>query len=241
MDEIDGLDGRLRVAGERWRASLPPAPAINAALLARRRDAGRRVWPFAALVTAAVVVVVVAAALSLPPDRRLGAGAPPATTAIQTASTPASALAPTAGASGVPDGCDVTRPTADFVPTGAYPRTPPPSYASEWLGSAALWTMIRRDGETWADLPVGSAGRIQKTFWWSAEWSPEIEPKPAITVSGTRLDGPGSFTAGPGTNASGDTGTSMLVGVEIPTPGCWKISGQYRGAEVSYVVWVPGD
>jgi hypothetical protein len=33
----------------------------------------------------------------------------------------------------------------------------------------------------------------------------------------------------------------MLVGVEIPTPGCWKISGQYRGAEVSYVVWVPGD
>lgn len=78
----------------------------------------------------------------------------------------------------------------------------------------------------------------QKTFWWSIEWpGADDEPEPAITVVGTRLDGPGTFTAGPGTNAGrADFGQAMLVGVEIPTAGCWQITASYRDAVLSYVV-----
>jgi hypothetical protein len=30
----------------------------------------------------------------------------------------------------------------------------------------------------------------------------------------------------------------MLVGVDIPTLGCWEITGQYNGTELSFVVWI---
>jgi hypothetical protein len=30
----------------------------------------------------------------------------------------------------------------------------------------------------------------------------------------------------------------MLVGVDFPTLGCWKITGKYAGAELSFVIWV---
>ncbi len=65
---------------------------------------------------------------------------------------------------------------------------------------------------------------------------------PAITVTGTRLDAPGAFTAGnPGTNAYFDGAWSMLVGVDVPSAGCWQITGSYRGAELRYVVLVKAD
>jgi len=41
------------------------------------------------------------------------------------------------------------------------------------------------------------------------------------------------------TNAyAGDIGSAMLVGVDFPTLGCWKITGQYKNSELSFVVWV---
>jgi hypothetical protein len=77
-------------------------------------------------------------------------------------------------------------------------------------------------------------------LWFSANWpGTAVEQVPLITVSGRRLDGPGTFTFGPGTNAtSSDFGEAMLVGIEVPTAGCWEITGRYRGAELSYVVTV---
>jgi hypothetical protein len=30
----------------------------------------------------------------------------------------------------------------------------------------------------------------------------------------------------------------MLVGVDFPTPGCWKITGRYADAELSYIVQI---
>jgi hypothetical protein len=101
--------------------------------------------------------------------------------------------------------------------------------------------MLDRDGEVWPFEPRGSTGIPQKTFWWSADWSPDEEPEPAITVVGTRLDGPGSFTFGPGTNASADFGTAMLVGIDIPTEGCWRLTATYRDRYLSYVVQVGGN
>lgn len=42
------------------------------------------------------------------------------------------------------------------------------------------------------------------------------------------------------TNAfASDIGSAMLVGVGIPAAGCWQITGRIKGAELSFVVWVP--
>ncbi len=41
------------------------------------------------------------------------------------------------------------------------------------------------------------------------------------------------------TNSSrGDIGPFMVIGVDIPTLGCWEITGQSAGAILRFVVWV---
>jgi hypothetical protein len=30
----------------------------------------------------------------------------------------------------------------------------------------------------------------------------------------------------------------MVTGVYVPTPGCWEITGEYNGQQLSFVVWV---
>jgi hypothetical protein len=139
-------------------------------------------------------------------------------------------------------GCAVTRPDPAFVAPSPYPAAAPPLYESEWFGSDALWTMIDRDGEVWR-FPQGPDHLSEKTFWWSAEWQGmRDEPQPGIAVVGMRLDGPGTFTSGPGTNAQRDDfGEAMLVGVEIPSAGCWQITASYGDAVLSYVVLITDD
>jgi hypothetical protein len=136
--------------------------------------------------------------------------------------------------------CPLTRPDPPFFAPEPWPRTPPGRYGAAWYGTADLWTMLAPAGEVWAGLPAGPNGAYgQKTFWWSVRWSIEEERMPSISVSGRRLDGPGSFQVGPpGTNAFADFGVAMLVGIDIPSAGCWELTGRYRDAELSYVVWV---
>jgi hypothetical protein len=98
--------------------------------------------------------------------------------------------------------------------------------------------MLDLDGEVWdwGRFPTAPNEAVQKTFWWSANWQMQLEPRPTITVDGTRLDGPGTFRFDRGTNARLDgLGDAMLVGIDVPTPGCWEISATYRGATLSYV------
>jgi hypothetical protein len=168
------------------------------------------------------------------PTPRIAPSSRPGPTAVAKAPTESSAP------------CHVTRPEPAFVPPGPYipegrfVATPPGYYESDWYGSARLWTMLDRDGEVWAPLVRQDAGLPQKTFWWSADWVPQDELEPAITVTGRRLDASGSFRFGdPGTNATADFGTAMLVGIDVPTYGCWRITARYRGASLSYVVSVP--
>ncbi len=41
------------------------------------------------------------------------------------------------------------------------------------------------------------------------------------------------------TNASAaDIGKAMMVGVVFPTTGCWQITGRYKGAELTFIIWV---
>jgi hypothetical protein len=229
MDEIDKL---LDEAGRRWRASQPPPATIDPASLRRdsRSRAGKLLVSFAAGAAGAAIVLAV-----------VGIGAQfgiwPTADEPSVGTAPSEAAASSQAVTG-DTGCSVTPPDPVFVAPSPYPATPPAYYESEWFGSEALWTMLDRDGEVWR-FPQGPDHLGQKTFWWSVEWpGMRDDPQPAITVVGTRLDAPGTFRAGPGTNASADFGQAMLVGVEIPSPGCWQITASYGDAVLSFVVLV---
>jgi hypothetical protein len=65
------------------------------------------------------------------------------------------------------------------------------------------------------------------------------EQRPAIKVTGRRLDGPApSLLVLPPTNAFQGPGSAMLIGVYVPTPGCREITGDYHRNKLSFVVWV---
>lgn len=108
-----------------------------------------------------------------------------------------------------------------------------------WYGSNSLWTAVREDG-IWEGLPHNPSGYTEKVFWWREGYVWTEEPEPDLIVTGERLDAPApALIASKGTNAyASDIGSAMLVGVDFPTLGCWKITGKYADAELSFVVWV---
>ena len=125
-----------------------------------------------------------------------------------------------------------------FVPPEPYSPTSP--FPDEfWYGSNSLWTLLPTSGR-WAGLPYDDQGYGQKVFWWREGYVWTEEPEPQITVTSERLDGPAtSFKVSGGTNAyANDIGSAMLTGVNFSTAGCWKITGQYKDAELSFVVWI---
>ena len=87
-----------------------------------------------------------------------------------------------------------------------------------------------------------SRGFRNKVFWWSSAWDWRHEMKPELTVTARRLDRDApTLSVFPATNAhnSSDIHHAMLVALDIPTTGCWELTGEYRGQTLSYVVWVP--
>lgn len=125
------------------------------------------------------------------------------------------------------------------------PFTPPSPYdtlgfeGEFWYGSNSLWTAVRENG-IWEALPHHPSGYTQKVFWWREGYVWTEEPDPALTITAERLDAPApAFTSSEATNAyASDIGSAMLTGVGLPTLGCWKITGKYADAELSFVVWV---
>jgi len=229
---MDEIEERLGEAGERWRASQPLPPSIDPASLAAATGNGAA-GVLVSLVAGVAAAAVVLATAGLAVQFGIWPGA----------ESPNVGASSSDGGASAPGSCSVTRPDPAFVPPAPYPEVAPPLYESEWFGSAELWTMIHRDGEVWNHFPRGPDHLFVKSFWWSLAWAgSRDDPTPGITVAGTRLDGPGTFTSGPVTNAQRDDfGEAMLVGMEIPSPGCWQITATYGDAVLSYVVWVTYD
>ena len=92
----------------------------------------------------------------------------------------------------------------------------------------------------WEYLPHNPNGYSQKILWWRDGYVWNEEPEPNLFVSGERLDASAPpLIASKATNAfASDIGSAMLVGVDFPTLGCWKITGRYNNAELSFVIWV---
>jgi len=139
-----------------------------------------------------------------------------------------------------PASCPVTRaPAVAFTPPRLPERGKDDSFV--WFGTEKLWTSIRRSGDVWGWAPraVGSADLTAKIFWYSVDYDRHREGNANLKVIGRRLDGdaPPLWTL-PTTNALFDPYDSMLTGVYVPTPGCWEITGAYKGQQLSFVVWV---
>lgn len=134
--------------------------------------------------------------------------------------------------------CPITRPDPAFKAPSPWPKEAPASYGAAWFGTADLWTMIDLDGEVWMSLPPDGSGFGQKSWWWSANF-PNDEFEPALVVLAEKVGGhESSISKGLGTNGSADFGRAMLQGIFIPSEGCWRLTGTYRGTSLSYVVWV---
>jgi len=141
-----------------------------------------------------------------------------------------------------PASCPVTTPPAiSFIPRPPYE---PAGEKTFYLGSEKLWTVVMKSGVWyWGPHARGHENEVQplteKTFWVSSDFNWKTEYPPALRVSGRRLDGvaPPLLTLRP-TNAFPGPSAAMLVGVYVPTPGCWAITGEYKGQKLSFVVWL---
>jgi hypothetical protein len=139
-------------------------------------------------------------------------------------------VAPAAPSATCPVTLAVTRPFAE----------PSPSSASRfWYGSEALAVLLKTGG-AWRGM--GSKRRYRdKLFWWRDGYDGRTEPLPELTVIGRRLDGdapPAEMSRATNAHHPAFGGWTMLVCVEFPTSGCWEVTGEYRGARLSFVVQV---
>jgi hypothetical protein len=143
----------------------------------------------------------------------------------------------------VPATCPVTLPSySSFAPPSPYPALPP-SKNKFWYGHSGLWTLLSADG-IWRGVPPDRGYRLgyrDKLFWWRPGYDGRTEPRPALTVTAWRLDASAPlYAASSATNAYHPDlgGWAMLVAPDIPTTGCWEISGRYGVETVTFVVWV---
>ena len=165
-------------------------------------------------------------------DYRMPTDMPSASSLTQTAQTEVASLIP-------PKDCPVT--TSENVSFKApEPFSPSAPWPNEfWFGFDHLWTVLPADG-VWSDLPNNPQGYTQKIFWWSSMFSLKDELKPALVVTGRRLDGEADLLRfyGATTAMADDIGEAMLTGVDFPTLGCWEIRGEYKKTSLTFVVWI---
>lgn len=155
----------------------------------------------------------------------------------------------TAPTQGIPNGvllqpretCPVTKPPVNsFVPP--WPYSASPGKESFWFGTDRLWTVLPGDAD-WSALPHQNGTYRQKLFWFRAVYDSHAEPYPKLRVTGTRLDGLAPpLAADEHANAGWQRQDQpfIVIGINIPTVGCWKITGRYGDGDdqLSYVVWV---
>jgi hypothetical protein len=144
-----------------------------------------------------------------------------------------------------PANCRVTLPAdGRFVPPWPFPREPGDGtgVSSFWFGSEKLWAELSADGtwRSWGTLKPDDFVYSNKLPWFRIQ-SAFSKKDGQLTVTGKRLDGPApSFTANFESNSfRRDEDNAMIMsGMNIPTFGCWEITGHYKDQELTFTVWV---
>ena len=140
-----------------------------------------------------------------------------------------------------PASCRLTRPpTTPFTPPGE--RSGGCEDDSFWIGTPELWLCLPKKGEVWGWVPHAPGHEhdlTAKIFWGSADFDYHKKEDYILKVTGRRLDGDAPpLVVSKVTNALFVPQAAMLTGVYASTPGCWEITGDYKGQTLSYVVWV---
>jgi Gram-negative bacterial TonB protein C-terminal len=111
-----------------------------------------------------------------------------------------------------------------------------------WYGTERLWTVLPRDGVWRGSGPAGPHDfAYSNKLPWGRTNPPFRKRDDPLTVTGERLDGPAPvFTetfesSGFGPDYSGE---GIMGGMAIPVFGCWRITGRYKEATLSFTVWV---
>lgn len=133
--------------------------------------------------------------------------------------------------SAVAGSCLVTQaPSPAFIPPDPYVMSP--ENDGFWFGNERLWVR----------LPIVFSTRYgQKLFVWSKNFKgPSRDQNPPLVVTGRRLDADTEpFIAQDATHATNVAGgPAMLIGIDVPTTGCWELTAFYRGATIRFVVSV---
>src|SRR5688572_20637291 len=122
----------------------------------------------------------------------------------------------------------------------AFAEPSPSSAARFWYGSEALAVLLPRSG-MWRGMGPDHRYR-NKLFWWREGYDGATEPRPALVLTGRRLDGeapPAIVSRATNAHHADFGGWAMLVTLEFPSSGCWEITGEYGGESARFVVHVP--
>ena len=125
-----------------------------------------------------------------------------------------------------------------FVPSPPYWLVP--ADGTFWYGSDALWTALPDDG-VWhvKDNVDKNGGYATKLIFWhnGFDWRKEREPN--FTLTGKRLDAdaPAIVIRGCDPVFAPAVG-AMMIGLDVPTTGCWKFAARYHAHALTFVVLV---
>ena len=106
---------------------------------------------------------------------------------------------------------------------------------TQWYGNEGLAVMLPTDG-IW---PTTTAGHLiaVKLFWWSQGFEPGMESGMHVMLADLgKPDEPAKNLRTSNAKAPSLGGWAMLTGIDLPNAGCFRISGRYRGEELSFVV-----
>ena len=133
-------------------------------------------------------------------------------------------------------GCQPTDPTTAPVQV-PWHGTNPIGGEVAWYGSESIAVLLPLDG-VW---PVMDRERNfgNKLWFWSKDWSHEEEPVPALKLEAYELaDANLRGQTTPHTHGFGEGWSAMLTGLAFPASGCWRVTAEYRGSEVTFVTLV---
>jgi hypothetical protein len=129
-----------------------------------------------------------------------------------------------------PASCPITIQQSVFIPPAPYPGAPSSGF---YFGTEKLWTQL--NNSVWSNLPLWPEGYRQKIAWWTRDY----DTKASLTISGRRLDGNDSFFNSEANRSyRDDMGNFIMSAVNIPTTGCWEITGRLGEEQLQFVVWV---
>ncbi len=104
-----------------------------------------------------------------------------------------------------------------------------------WYGSEALAVVLAEDGR-WAITSPGSRIAV-KLFIWSVGYKPWMETNLSVRIE-SLSGGPNDASVKDITNAKSPSlgGWTMLAGIDFPSVGCWRLTLDYLGQSLSFVV-----